>query len=153
MGADLGPLPLVAGAVSYLPANQGDSIVLVGDEAVLKEHLASLGVNGKLAITIAHAPEVVDMSTFASDAARRKNTSIAIAIKMHKDGVVDAVVSAGNTGAVMATAMFTLGRIPGVTRPAIWPERFSFTYFLSSSVISNRKPPPCKKKLYLKTSY
>ncbi len=121
MGADLGPLPLVAGAVSYLnlPANQGDSIVLVGDEAVLKEHLASLGVNGNLAITIAHAPEVVDMTTFASDAARRKNTSIAIAIKMHKDGVVDAVVSAGNTGAVMATAMFTLGRIPGVTRPAI----------------------------------
>lgn len=121
MGADLGPLPLVAGAVSYLklPGNQDDSIVLVGDEAVLKEHLASLGVNGNMPITVAHAPEIVDMSSFATDALRKKNSSIAVAVKMHKDGVVDAVVSAGNTGAVMATAMFTLGRIPGVTRPAI----------------------------------
>ena len=121
MGADLGPLPLVSGAVNYLriPGNEGDKIVLVGDETVIKEHLAALGVNGNLPISVAHAPEIVDMHTFASDAARRKNTSIAVAMRMHKEGEVEAVVSAGNTGAVMATAMFTLGRLPGVTRPAI----------------------------------
>lgn len=121
MGADLGPLPLVSGAVNYLklPGNEGDMIVLVGDEVVIKEHLAALGVNGNLPISVAHAPEIVDMHSFASDAARRKNTSIAVAMRMHKEGEVEAVVSAGNTGAVMATAMFTLGRLPGVTRPAI----------------------------------
>lgn len=121
MGADLGPLPIVTGARNYLmnPEHQNDEIVLVGDEAILREHLASLGINGSLPISVAHASESIDMHTAPSDAIRKKDSSIAVAMRMHKEGKVDAVVSAGNTGAVMATAMFTLGRLAGVSRPAI----------------------------------
>jgi len=121
MGADLGPLPAVAGAVSYLqtPGNENDAIVLVGDEPVLTEHLAQISAASTLPISIAHADETVGMGMNATEALRKKNSSIAVAMRMQKEGLVSAVVSAGHTGAVMATAVLTLGRIPGVSRPAI----------------------------------
>ncbi len=121
MGADLGPLPLVTGAVHYLqlPENRDDEIVLVGDESVLREHLGSMKLEAPLPIEIAHAPETVEMEMFATDALRKKGSSIAVAMRMHREGTVNAVVSAGHTGAVMATAVLTLGRLSGVSRPAI----------------------------------
>jgi phosphate acyltransferase len=121
MGADHGPLPLISGAIEFLrgPFQADTAIVLVGDEALIREHLAELGVNGNLPLTVVHASEVVDMHIPATEGLRKKDSSMAVAIRMHKEGLVDAVVSAGNTGAVMANAVFTLGRLPGVSRPAI----------------------------------
>ena len=127
MGADLGPLPLITGAVDFLRGaeSEGTTIFLVGDEKLLREHLTSLGVNGNLPISIVHASEVVEMHTPATEGLKKKDSSIAVSMRMHREGQVDAVVSAGNTGAVMASAVLTLGRLTGVTRPAIasFPNR------------------------------
>ncbi len=122
MGADLGPLPLVQGSVAFLRERADKSefkIVLVGDEEVLKEHLSQETEIDSLLIEIRHAPEAVDMHMPATDAIRRKQSSMAIAVRMQKDGEAQAVVSAGNTGAFMANSVLTLGRIAGVNRPAI----------------------------------
>jgi glycerol-3-phosphate acyltransferase PlsX len=121
MGADHGPLPLITGAVEYLrnPQNAGTSVVLVGDEPLIREHLKGLSVNGNLPISVVHASEVVDMHIAATEGLKKRDSSMAVAVRMHKEGLVDAVISAGNTGAVMANAVLTLGRLQGVSRPAI----------------------------------
>lgn len=121
MGADHGPLPLISGAVDYLRNSQdaGISVVLVGDEALIREHLRKLGINGNLPVSVVHASEIVEMHIPATEGLRKKDSSMAVAIRMHKEGLVDAVVSAGNTGAVMANSVLTLGRVQGVSRPAI----------------------------------
>jgi glycerol-3-phosphate acyltransferase PlsX len=124
MGADRGEATLIEGALRYLAENGSKKveIVLVGDEAQLRGPLDKLKTKLKdrnPAISIQHAPEIVEMSAAATEGIRRKNSSIAIAMRMHKEERTQAVVSAGNTGAVMANAVLTLGRIPGVSRPAI----------------------------------
>jgi glycerol-3-phosphate acyltransferase PlsX len=122
MGADLGPLPLVQGAVAFLRECADNSefrIILVGDEEVLREHLSQEIDIDSLDIEISHAPEAVDMHMPATDAIRRKESSMAVAVRMQKEGQAQAVVSAGNTGAFMANSVLTLGRIAGVSRPAI----------------------------------
>jgi phosphate acyltransferase len=129
MGADHGPLPLICGAVEYLrnPESAGTSVVLVGDESMIRGHLHELGINGNLPISVTHASEIVEMHISATDGLKKRDSSMAVAIRLHKEGLVDAVISAGNTGAVMANAVFTLGRLPGVSRPAIaalLPNRF-----------------------------
>lgn len=121
MGADLGPLPLVSGAVEFLrdPSTPDVEIHLIGDEPILSEQLRTLNVPANLPVRITHAPDAVPMHLPATDAIRRKESSMAIAVRMHKDGLVNAVVSAGNTGAFMAHSVLTLGRLAGVHRPAI----------------------------------
>ncbi len=135
MGADHGPLPLISGAVEFLrdPLQKGTAIVLVGDETLIREHLAQMGVNGNLPLRVENASEVVDMHVAATEGLRKKDSSMAVAVRMHKEGLVDAVVSAGNTGAVMANAVLTLGRLRGVSRPAIaagLPNRLERTTLL-----------------------
>lgn len=124
MGSDHHPTPDVEGAV--LAAREyGVRIKLVGDEAVLRPELAKHDTTG-LAIEIVHAPEVLtmeDKGLALALKARRKNAknSMAIAIDLVKDGQADAFVTAGNTGAAMATAYFRLGMLPGVDLPALAP--------------------------------
>jgi glycerol-3-phosphate acyltransferase PlsX len=124
MGSDRHPTPDVEGAV--LAAREyGVRIKLVGDEAVLRPELAKHDTTG-LAIEIVHAPEVLtmeDKGLALALKARRKNAknSMAIAIDLVKDGQADAFVTAGNTGAAMATAYFRLGVLPGVDLPALAP--------------------------------
>jgi glycerol-3-phosphate acyltransferase PlsX len=119
MGTDAGPATIIRGAVD---AARGCSdvckIVLVGRSDVIKAELEryhDLPPN----IDLHHAPEEVTMHDSPADAVRRRDTSIAEAIHLHRDGAVDAVISPGNTGAVMGTAMLNLGRLRGVKRPAI----------------------------------
>ncbi len=119
MGTDAGPATIIRGAVDA--ANECRDIckiVLVGREDIIKSELdrySDLPPN----IDVHHAPEEVTMHDSPADAVRRRDTSIAEAIHLHKDGQVDAVISPGNTGAVMGTAMLNLGRLRGVKRPAI----------------------------------
>lgn len=127
MGSDRGELPLIEGAVRFLVESRDSdvNVILVGDESLIRKQLQNLKFYEKLRmgkdtrVKVQHAPEIVEMRAAATEGVRRKNSSIAVAMRMHKDGVVNAVVSAGNTGAVMASAVLTLGRIPGVSRPAI----------------------------------
>ena len=97
----------------------GSTVILVGNEVVLRDHLARHDVRG-LAMTVRHAPEAVEMGENPMSALRKKKrSSIRIGLEMVKKGEAEAFVSAGNTGAVMATALVVLGPLPGVERPAI----------------------------------
>ncbi|MBI4380643.1 MAG: phosphate acyltransferase PlsX [candidate division NC10 bacterium] len=118
MGGDRGPVVNIEGAVAAA-RELGLSILLVGNEEELSRSLRPHSTNG-LGITICHAPETVGMNESPSAALRKKkHSSIRVGLELVKRGEADAFISAGNTGAVMATAMVTLGSLPGVERPAI----------------------------------
>lgn len=118
MGGDNAPHVEVEGAVAAA-REFGIPITLVGQSDVLEAELRHHNVTG-LDIRIKHASEVVGMHDSASDAVRKKrDSSIRVAFELAKNKEVDAVVSAGNSGATMAAAMFVLKRIKGVERPAI----------------------------------
>lgn len=117
MGGDHAPEEIVKGAV--LAADkyaQIEKIFLVGD----KEALGKFAECGHDKLEIVHASEVIEMHEHPAQSYRRKkDASITVATALVKDGVADAVVSAGSTGAQLAAAMFGLGRIKGIKRPAI----------------------------------
>ena len=118
MGGDSGPEVNVEGAVTAA-REFGTSVILVGLEEEVRRHLSRHDVQG-LPLTVCHASEVVEMSESPLAALRRKkHSSIRVALELLKRGEAEAFVSAGNTGAVMATALVVLGHLPGVERPAI----------------------------------
>jgi len=118
MGGDCAPAHEIAGAV--MAARQWQiPIVLVGQSASVENELAKHNTHG-LDIRIEQASEVVGMHDSASDAVRKKkDSSIRVAFELVKQGIADAVVSTGNSGATMAAGMFVLKRIPEIDRPAI----------------------------------
>ena len=120
MGGENAPGAEVEGAVTAVREADGSlEIVLVGRADALEAELARQGA-GELPITIAHADEVITMHESPADAVRRKRgSSIVVAAGLHKSGAVDGLVSAGNTGAVVASSLLGLGMLPGVRRPAI----------------------------------
>jgi phosphate acyltransferase len=114
MGGDHAPLAVVRGVEAAIAEHVAD-VVLVGDEGVITPLLKS-----RSTIEIVHTPVVVGMDDSPSTALRRKrDSSMNKAFVLLKERKVEAVVSAGNSGAAMAFAIFTLGRTPGVERPAI----------------------------------
>ncbi len=120
MGGDRAPEVPVAGALSALHELRGDfEIVLVGHRERIEPYLAARGTpEGRLRIH--HASQVVDMDEGPSSALRRKkDSSIVAGLDLQRSGEADAFISAGNTGAVMAASLHTLGRIEGIDRPAI----------------------------------
>lgn len=124
MGSDEFPVPDVQGAVTAA-REYGVEIILVGDEARIKPVLEAANP-GNLPIRIVHAPEMLTMNDKGEDLAfkaRHKDAqnSMAVGIDLVKKGEADAFVTAGNTGAAMVTALFRLGRIRGVERPALAP--------------------------------
>jgi glycerol-3-phosphate acyltransferase PlsX len=117
MGGDRGPDVLVKGAVDAA-RDHGAEIILVGIEDMLKDTLQRQG-GGDLPISIYPASQVVDMKESPADSLRqKKDSSIRVVFELVRQGKANAVVSAGNSGATLATAMIALGRINGV-RPAI----------------------------------
>lgn len=118
MGGDSAPCHEIAGAI--LAARQWQiPIILVGQSELIEAELANQDLQD-LDIRVEHASEVVGMHDSASDAVRKKkNSSIRVAFDLVKEGVANAVVSTGNSGATMAAGMFVLKRIPGIDRPAI----------------------------------
>ncbi|HSB71704.1 MAG TPA: phosphate acyltransferase PlsX [Candidatus Methylomirabilis sp.] len=118
MGGDSGPEVNVEGAVAAA-REFGASVVLVGLEEEVRRHLGRHDLAG-LSLNVCHAPEAVEMGESPLSALRRKKqSSIRVGLELIKRGEVEAFVSAGNTGAVMATALVVLGPLPGVERPAI----------------------------------
>jgi glycerol-3-phosphate acyltransferase PlsX len=118
MGGDHSPTVEVDGAVQAA-SEFNVPIALVGQEPRLRELLATHDTTG-LTVEIVHASEVVTMEDSASVAVRRKkDSSIRVAEQLMRDGAVSGVVSAGNTGAVMATAKLIVGTLPVVDRPAL----------------------------------
>jgi glycerol-3-phosphate acyltransferase PlsX len=117
MGGDYAPEAIVSGAVAAAK-ELGADVVLVGPEARVREELARH--RGAPALEVVDAPEVIEMHEAPAMALRRKRrASVVVAVELLKARRVDAVVTAGHTGAAMGAALFGLGRIPGVDRPAI----------------------------------
>ncbi|MGB9792833.1 MAG: phosphate acyltransferase PlsX [Thermacetogeniaceae bacterium] len=118
MGGDHAPGEIVKGAVEAA-ARDGVEVVLVGKQESIERELAKYSYpKGK--ISVHHAPQVIEMDEHPASAVRnKKESSIVVATKLVKDGMASAVVSAGNTGAQMAAAVFILGRVPGIDRPGI----------------------------------
>ena len=118
MGGDFGPRMVVPGALHAAKAGQAE-VILVGDQDAIAAELARRDVKG-LPISVVHASQVVEMDEKPSEAMRRKkDSSIQVACNLVRDGAADGLISAGHSGATLACAMFTIGRVPGVERPAI----------------------------------
>ncbi|MEW6601480.1 MAG: phosphate acyltransferase PlsX [Nitrospirota bacterium] len=119
MGGDFAPATNIDGAIEALNENPDLSVVLVGNEDGIRAELEKRDC-AKLPISVKHASEVVEMEESPLNALRRKkDSSIRVAINMVKAGEADAMVSAGNSGVVMATALYVIGKLRGVERPAI----------------------------------
>ncbi len=120
MGGDHGPEVTVAAAIDCLRDHPALKLILVGQEPVLRAQLNRYDDAHRDRLMIHHASDVVAMDDLPSKALRNKrDSSMRVAINLVRDGEADACVSAGNTGALMATARFVLKTIPGVDRPAI----------------------------------
>ena len=119
MGGDHAPAPEVEGAVAAVRERIA-KVVLVGDEGRVREELGRHGAATLDGLTVRHASEVIRMEDHPAVAAKgKKDSSMRVAFDLAKAGTVDAVVSAGNSGAMLACGLFVMRRLPGVERPGI----------------------------------
>ncbi len=146
MGGDLAPVVTVGGAIDalrYYP--RLEHLFLVGDEAVVRAECARQGLNLKdPRVSIVHAPETIGMGEPGAKTVRRKKqSSINVAMDMVKDGRAQAFVSAGNTGAAVASATLKLRTLPGVDRAGIAtaiPNEFGLCHILDAGANPEAKP-------------
>ena len=119
MGGDDAPGPELAGAVAA--AKEGLArIILVGDEDKIRAGLVALGAQNVSSLSVRHAAEVITMDDHPAQAARaKKDSSMRVGFELVKSGEAAAVVSAGNSGAMMACGLFVLRRIHGLDRPGV----------------------------------
>ncbi|MGH9513233.1 MAG: phosphate acyltransferase PlsX [Terriglobales bacterium] len=119
MGSDKAPKPEIEGAIQA-SRNYGVHVLLVGPESYLQGELARYSAARNLPIEIVHASEVITMDDKAVQAVRAKrDSSMRVGLRLVRDGRAQGFITAGNTGAAMATAKMVLGAIPGVDRPAL----------------------------------
>ena len=119
MGGDIGLDVTIPGAVAFLKQQADAHLILVGDAERIQAALSAAKAPLER-IRIQHATQVVDMDEAPPSALKnKKDSSMRVAINQVKEGAAQAAVSAGNTGALMATARFVLKTIPGIDRPAI----------------------------------
>jgi glycerol-3-phosphate acyltransferase PlsX len=120
MGGDHGVCVTVPAALAALQKQPDLTLILVGQEEVLRAEIARLKAAEHPRLRVHHASEVVAMDEPPAQAMRlKKDSSMRVAINLVKEGKAAACVSAGNTGALMATARFVLKTLPGIDRPAI----------------------------------
>ena len=119
MGSDRAPRPEIEGAIQA--ARHHDvHVILVGPEEILRAELNRYPAAASLPLEIVHASEVVAMAEKAAQAVRtKKDSSMRVGLRLVREGRAVGFVSAGNTGAVMATAKMVLGMLPGADRPAL----------------------------------
>lgn len=137
MGGDAMPQAAVAGAKAAAAA--GIPVVLVGDESVVRAEMAAQGTD----LPVHHAPDTIRMEDHAADVRRRKDSSVMRAMRLVKDGEASACVSVGHSGATMAAALFVLGRLKGVERPAILaniPTNRGFTALIDAGANADCRP-------------
>lgn len=119
MGSDRAPKPEIEGAIQAA-RQYGVRVVLVGRESAIQSELERHPAAAGLPLEIVHASEVVGMDEKAVQAVRAKrDSSMRVGVRLVRDGLAAGFVTAGNTGAAMATAKMVLGAIPGVDRPAL----------------------------------
>lgn len=116
MGGDFGPTPIIEGLVEALKKNKTFKAIVVGDKEQLENKIPQNLLNR---VEFVQANDVISMHDNATDAFKRKDSSIYKAVELVKDKKADAVVSAGHSGATMSLATLRIGRIKGISRPAI----------------------------------
>lgn len=117
MGGDHAPEQVIAGVKQYLAENDDVLITLFGDETQIKDQFDSKLMKN---ISIVHTTEVIEVTEDPVMAMRKKkDSSLVVGTKQLKSREIDAFISAGSTGALVATSIFQLGRLPGVERPAL----------------------------------
>ncbi|MEX1201655.1 MAG: phosphate--acyl-ACP acyltransferase, partial [Ferruginibacter sp.] len=118
MGGDFAPLEAVKGVAAFFEENNASvQLVLIGDENKIKEQIAAFPLPSQQ-YEIVHAPEVIEMYEHPTKALKEKpQSSIAIGFQLLATGKTDAFISAGNTGAMMVGALFSIKTIEGVHRP------------------------------------
>ena len=120
MGGDFGPQVVVPAAISALQKHTDLKLILVGDQAQIEAELKSTPAEYSERISVHHTTQVVGMSEPPAQALRsKKDSSMRVAINLVKEQRAEACVSAGNTGALMATAKYVLHTLAGIDRPAI----------------------------------
>ncbi len=123
MGGDHGPQVVIPAAIRALKTHPDVHLILVGDKEVIATLLEEHGAQNEERLSIHHASQQVAMDESPALALRgKKDSSMRVAINLVKDSTAAACVSAGNTGALMATARFVLKTLPGIERPAIISE-------------------------------
>lgn len=143
MGGDHGPSVVIPGALAGA-RRHGVSLYLVGREQELEGILAGMDTNG-LTVEIVDATQTIDMDDHPAQAVRRRtDSSINVALRLVKDGKAQAMLSAGNSGAVMAASLMVLGRIKGIDRPAITAgipnAKGGFSFLVDIGAVTDPKP-------------
>ncbi len=118
MGSDKAPKPEIEGALQAA-RHHGARVLLVGPAAQLKAELSRYPGARRLEIDVVHASEVITMDDKVEAIRAKRDSSIRVGLRLVRDGRADGFVTAGNTGAAMATARMVLGTLPGVDRPAL----------------------------------
>ncbi len=156
MGGDYAPEEVVLGAIEAVKAYKYD-VVLVGDEKKIRKVMADHGSEESERLTIVHAAEVIEMDEHPAQAIRKKkDASIVVATRLVKEGVCDAVVAPGSTGAAVTAALLGLGRIKGIERPCIAtpiPSKKGVSVLLDSGANSDSKPKHLVQAAIMGTHY
>lgn len=119
MGTDYGPAEIIKGVLQAVD-EYGCDVVLVGDQEVIRQELAREHQENNPRVTIHHASQVIEMKDHPGISVKKKrDASIVVATQLLHEKECDALVSSGSTGAAVASALFGLGRIRGIERPAI----------------------------------
>jgi glycerol-3-phosphate acyltransferase PlsX len=145
LGGDFAPLEAVKGVHRYLQAGgSSDRLLLLGDDAVIRDLLKKHDIDPDR-LSIVHAPEGIDMHEHPTKALKEKrNSSIAVGFGLLAAGKIDAIISAGNTGAMLVGAMFSIKPLPGVLRPSIGAymprENGSLGFLLDAGINADCKP-------------
>lgn len=142
MGGDNAPAEIILGAVQAA-REYAMGVCLVGREEIIRAELAKHDTSG-LDLPILHTDEVIEMDEHPANAVRRKkNASMLLALQQVRDGAAVGAVSAGNSGAMLAGALFTLKRLPGVERPAlggVFPTKESTCLIIDMGANNDCKP-------------
>ncbi len=121
MGGDFAPKQQVLGSVNALHNDKDLYVILCGDEAQIQAELAPLSYD-ESRLEIVHTTEVIGMEEIPTKAVKtKKDSSLVVAFRMLKEGKADGLVSSGSTGAVLTAGVLVLGRLKGVSRPALCP--------------------------------
>ena len=121
MGGDNAPKSNILGAKKFLNSNPNVKVILVGHESIIKDQLKIHDFDDLSRIEIYHSPEIITMDEPKPSMVfkTRPNSSIVQAVKLVKDGLADAIISAGNTAALLSSSLFILGKIEGIKRPTL----------------------------------
>lgn len=134
MGGDHGPHVTIPSVVEYLSHDRETNIIMVGNPDIISRELSALKVSSDPRLRLHPASEIVGMDEHPATALRnKKDSSMRVALNLVKSGEAQACISAGNTGALLATSRFVLKTIPGIDRPAlavVLPTISGHTYVL-----------------------